>query len=98
MAHLIEKHSNIEFVSYDGAWPNLCSGTLTIKVDGKTYAFKHAMISGGCIMRNEDWDMWSETGPWSLDLEEHPELEKYIDEITEVVNDNVPYGCCGGCI
>ena len=25
----------IEFVSYTGEWPCLCSGTLTIKVDGK---------------------------------------------------------------
>ena len=105
MAHLIEKYligkrSNIEFVSYDGAWPNLCSGTLTIKVDGKTYAFNHAMMSGGhiCGGPSTDWDMWAESGPWSLDLEEHPELEPYKEEITQVVNDNVPYGCCGGCI
>ena len=27
----------IEFVNYTGEWPCLCSGTLTIKVDGKEY-------------------------------------------------------------
>ena len=90
----------IEFVSYDGAWPNLCSGTLIIKVDGKTYSFKYAMISGGhiCGGPHTDWDMWSEQGPWELNLEEHPELEQYKEEITRVVNENVPQGCCGGCI
>ena len=88
----------VEFVSYDGKWPCLCSGTLTIKVDGKVYKFSHAMISGGCVMRDAEWNMWSETGPWEIDLEEHPELEHYKEEITQVVNDNVEYGCCGGCI
>ena len=89
---------NIEFVSYDGEWPNLCSGTLIIKVNDKTYTFKYAMISGGSICRNEEWDMWSEQGPWELNLEEHPELEQYKEEITRIVNENVPQGCCGGCI
>ena len=31
-------------------------------------------------------------------LEEHPELEEYKEKITEVVNDHVEWGCCGGCI
>ena len=79
----------VEFVSYDGKYPCLCMGTLTIKVDGKAYSFNHAMISGGSVLRNEDW---------KLDLYEHPELEPYKEEITRVVNDNVEQGCCGGCI
>ena len=90
----------VEFISYDGKWPCLCFGTLTIKVNGKTYAFKNAMISGGCVCGgpSTDWDMWSEQGPWEIDLREHPELEPYKDEITKVVNENVEWGCCGGCI
>ena len=90
----------VEFVSYDGKWPCLCSGTLIIKVDGKTYSFKNAMISGGCICGgpHTDWDMWSEQGDWKINLDEHPELEPYKEEITRVVNDNVEQGCCGGCI
>lgn len=88
----------VEFVSYDGKWPCLCYGTLIIKVNGKTYSFQEAMISGGRIMRNEEWDMWAEQDDWEINLEEHPELEQYKEEITRVVNENVPQGCCGGCI
>ena len=88
----------VEFVSYDGKWPCLCHGTLIIKVDGKTYSFRDAMISGGRIMCNKDWDMWSEQDDWIINLEEHPELEQYKEEITRVVNENVEPGCCGGCI
>ena len=90
----------VEFISYDGKWPCLCMGTLTIKVDGKTYSFKHAMISGGGVFggSSTDWDMWSEEGDWKIDLGEHPELEPYLKEIERVVNDNVEHGCCGGCI
>lgn len=88
----------IEFVSYDGKWPCLCYGTLIIKVNGKTYSFNDAMISGGRICKDEEWNMWSEQGPWELNLEEYPELEPYKEEITEIVNDNVSWGCCGGCI
>lgn len=88
----------INFISYDGKYPCLCFGTLTISVNEKIYKFKHAMISGGCIMRDENWNMWSEQGDWEIDLEEHPELEPYREEITRVVNENVEQGCCGGCI
>ena len=88
----------IEFVSYDGKWPCLCMGTLTIRVDGKTYKFEHAMISGGYICRDADWNMWSEEGDWELNLYEHPELKPYKKEITRLVNENVEHGCCGGCI
>lgn len=90
----------VEFVSYDGKWPCLCMGTLTIRVNDKTYRFNHAMVSGGAIYGgpSTDWEMWSEQGDWKIDLEEHPELEPYKDEIERVVNENVEHGCCGGCI
>lgn len=88
----------VEFISYDGKYPCLCMGTLCIKVDEKRYLFHHAMHSGGCIRRDEDWNMWAEQGDWEIDLFEHPELEPYKEEITKVINENVPHGCCGGCI
>ena len=88
----------VEFVSYNGKWPCLCHGTLIIKVDGKSYSFENAMISGGRICCGQDWDMWVEQDDWKIDLEEYPELEPYKEEITRVVNENVPQGCCGGCI
>ena len=79
----------VEFISYDGRWPNLCFGTLIIKADGKTYRLEGVMVSGGCIMGgpSTDWEMWAEHGDWKIDLEDYPELKKYEEEITKVVND-----------
>ena len=88
----------VEFVSYDGEYPCLCFGTLTIKIDGTTYRFKNALISGGGIFGNDEFDMWAEEGEWEIDLKEHPELEPYKEEITRLVNEKVEHGCCGGCI
>ena len=95
-----ERYNMIEFISYDGKWPNLCSGTLTIKVNGTLYELENVMISGGCIMGgpHTNWDMWAEQGSWRLDLQDYPDLKPYEDEITNLVNENVEYGCCGGCI
>ena len=58
----------VEFISYDGRWPNLCFGTLIIKVDGKTYRLEGVMVSGGCIMGgpSTDWEMWAEHGRLTL--------------------------------
>ena len=43
---LINKKSNsgtgrVKFISYTGKWPNLCSGVLTLEIDGKEYKFGH---------------------------------------------------------
>lgn len=31
----------IKFISYTGVFPNLCSGVLTVEIDGKEYKFEH---------------------------------------------------------
>jgi len=91
--------ADIQFIKYDGKWPCLCSGTLSIKVNNKTYHLEHVMHSGGCISHDGNWDNVDViSGPWTLDLGDYPELQEFQDEIEEVVNDNVTWGCCGGCV
>ena len=31
----------IKFISYTGKYPNLCSGVLTVEINGKEYKFGH---------------------------------------------------------
>ena len=85
----------LKFVSYDGSYPNLCSGTLVMELDGNKIIFpNHCLDSGGYI---ENWENCVE-GEWTITKfpEGFPkELEK---EAENIVNNNVPHGCCGGCI
>lgn len=87
----------VEFVSYDGAYPNLCSGTLVLKINGEERELSHCLSSGGSVSFNEDWNECVTSGAWSVyDLPE--DLQPYRSEIEECVNENIPYGCCGGCV
>lgn len=35
----------VKFISYDGKFPNLCSGVLILEIDGKEYKFGHHYIN-----------------------------------------------------
>ena len=64
-----EKH--VEFVSYTGNYPNLCSGDLTLRIDGKEVNFKSYMRFWYCEDRE-----------WVIDAREVPDdYKKYIFEI-----------------
>ena len=87
----------VEFVSYDGRYPNLCSGTLVLRINGEERVFpEYCMHSGGCACFDEEWNDYVVQGEWSVDVPD--DLLQYKKEIEECVNENVPFGCCGGCI
>lgn len=93
---------HVEFVSYSGEYPNLCRGELVLRIDGDNVVFglgknkfKRFWLSGGGIEYEEDII----TKEWVICTKDLPEkYQKYAIEIDEVFNENVPYGCCGGCV
>lgn len=87
----------VEFVSYDGSYPNLCAGTLKLRIDGENVIFPdYCLTSGGCVTFDDDWQECVTEGRWYVDVPE--EFAAHRDEIEEIVNENVPWGCCGGCV
>lgn len=102
------KQTHVKFVSYDGRYPNLCGGMLVLEIDGVQYRFhpykytKDKSIfpsfwsSGGNLNFDHDNAI---RGEWHIHITDIPEqIQKYATEIDRVFNNNVPYGCCGGCI
>lgn len=85
----------VEFISYDGEYPCLCSGDLVVRIDGKEVDLGSCLCSGGNVWF-DDWRGYADFGKWSVDVPE--EYAEYTKEITRVVNENVEWGCCGGCI
>ena len=87
------KKPKFEFVSYTGEWPNLCSGTMTFKVDGKEYYIERLESTGGL---NKDYEPY--IGKWKINKDKLPEeLKPYLKDIEKLANDNIELGCCGGC-
>jgi hypothetical protein len=99
MKTLKDKKCRVEFVSYTGRYPNLCAGVLTLRVDGKEIVFpSHSLSSGGSTYFTNDYaDSHIEEGEWSVEFpDDFP--DELMAEATQVVNDNVRLGCCGGCL
>jgi hypothetical protein len=95
----------IKFVSYDGAYPNLCGGTLVMVINNKKYKFgeeKNLLpsfwTSTGGIAHSGDWALYINKN----DLKDYPEeirdieiFEKMIDLMNEKIEEKP---CCSGCI
>ena len=63
--------------------------------------YKKFWQSGGSIRGTSDLsNMWAESGPWELtDVNDLPDwMQPHADELIRIFNENVPWGCCGGCI
>lgn len=91
-----KNHHTVEFISYDREYPNLCSGTLVLNIDGKEICLGDALISGGAVEHDQDEVRF---GPWEINIDRIPDKYKtLIKQIKDVVNANIPWGCCGGCL
>ena len=93
----------VEFVSYSGAYPNLCSGTLIVRIEGVEHAYSRCLIPGGSCGFDANRNERITRAPWKgLDRYNVPswifETEGLEAAILEAVNANVPWGCCGGCL
>ena len=56
---------HVKFVSYDGKYPNLCTGTLVLNIDGTDYSFGFTTVPG---MSKCDFPMfWHSGGSVSFD-------------------------------
>lgn len=90
----------IKFISYNGKYPNLCSGILVIEIKNKKYELDNVLISGGsAYFANSYSESHVEEGEWNILQDSLPEeIKQYQQEIIKVVNNNVEHGCCGGCL
>lgn len=105
---------NIKFISYDGRWPNLCSGILKVEIDGivytfgdydnreRDYYFDRFWTSGGKAGIDRNGDDYCIKGRWEICTGSWLKLPDNFEELSEDLincfNDNVRQGCCGGCI
>ena len=101
-----KRNENVKFISYTGKYPCLCMGVLILEIEGEKYkfgdigGFSSFWSSGGsCGFTNNYADSYIDENEWIIDEEELPEkFRKYAKEIDEVFNENVTWGCCGGCL
>ena len=90
--------SNIS-IEYDGAYPNLCRGSLVVTVDSVRWQFpQYCMSSGGSVGFTEDWRGYTTEGKWSIT--EWPALfpKQMKQAVVDKVNEIIERGCCGGCL
>lgn len=97
--------NHVEFVSYSGKYPSLCHGICVLRIDGDEYSFGWGADypkfwnSGGRVSFDGKGNPVIRRGEWIIDLMRIPEdFRVYTCEIDDVFNDNVPRGCCGGCV
>ena len=90
----------VKIISYDGKWPNLCSGTLILECRGKQFSLKNTLESGGrTYFTNGYSESHVEKGSWVVRKDYLPdELKDLHDYIEYLVNNSIPHGCCGGCL
>ena len=111
--HYTDDNHHVEFVSYSGKYPNLCNGLLILKIDEKQYSFGNKITYEGKVDFPKFWcsggecgftdsnysDTYREQNEWEINVNNIPEqFQKYAGEIDKVFNENVEWGCCGGCL
>ena len=61
--------------------------------------FEEFWSSGGSVTHDSGWNFHVCREEWEIDVQEIPEqFRELAAEIDRVFNENVDFGCCGGCI
>ncbi len=87
-------------IEYDGSYPSLCSGTLTIHLGDRTWVCDRVLSSGGSVSFDGSWNENVTSGEWTIYEDELPKdfPRDLVEKLEELVNSEVPHGCCGGCV
>ena len=86
-------------ISYDGSYPNLCSGSLIVFIDDKEWQFPlYCLTSGGSVTFDDDWEEYVDSGEWSISVWPQDFPEKFKKDVLIKINRKIPHGCCGGCV
>ena len=87
-------------VEYSGAWPCLCMGKLKVTINGIIYDFPfNCLTSGGSTYFSDSYSQAHVgKGPWEINKWPDNFPKEYEAATLEVVNENIPWGCCGGCL
>ena len=87
-------------IEYDGVYPCLCMGHLKVYIDDTLWDFgKHCLSSGGAVIGGPpDWDFEVTRDSWSISDWPKGFPEHMKDVVLDAVNNEIPWGCCGGCI
>lgn len=86
-------------VTYDGEYPNLCSGTLTIRINGEeVYNKKRCCEPLGCEVYVDDNNL-EHVNKGTLLWKEN-EAKQFSEELQDTVKKKLQLFdcCCGGCI
>lgn len=92
------------FVKVDGkmiSFGNYCLGKRGKTKDTGVPNYIAFWTPGGSVSFDEDWDEEIDEAPWKLSFnaKDYPEdIQRLFPELLRVFNENVPWGCCGGCI
>jgi len=86
-------------IEYNGNYPNLCRGDLVATIDGKRWEFpSYCLESGGSVWFDDDWNEHVEVGEWTVSDWPTGFPDELKTRVEEAVNENIPHGCCGGCV
>ena len=91
---------NLKFISYNGRAPNLCNGELLMELNEQIIRFpEHCLKSGGsCSYSYSENEKIITEGTWSITKFPYNFSNELKEEAIKLVNENIPWGCCGGCI
>lgn len=86
---------DIKFHSYDGKYPHLCIGTLKLQIGDEIREYDDLIISRGYVTPEGEVVRM----PWEIHEEVlEKDIRGWAKYIRDLVNKNIDWGCCGGCI